>query len=640
VESVSDRLKVARASLLAASGEGIAEALNAAIRQFLPVPFVVGSKDLADHEGTRVPALACTIYLPSTAVGAAESGDIPADSVAVAIEVRETMDLESLRAAYAKVAAAKALKIRPLRADSTDPGVIMGLVFALRAAAPMEDFAAALEALNATTPSEQWPDAIVFAATGVINYAVQFPGERVSGNWLLAKSEYASGTTPPFYIPMVICPTGPHALEKMMLLIYGRVRTSTSTVMPEWDTIQAAIPPNVIIWSGYQYNLKGELKPVPRDEYEDRSIPPPVLHIQDKKGTVLAAVQFLPWQDGAVIMTTGSFPVEMLLAYTDRSALKRASVFRRNGRQMSSVVPITRAEFTATLGRFQTQSNMVVRPDSTRVVIQKVRDEGTSSPFVARIFLGLLYLRNLALEDKVARDEFDRLHEVMTSHLFNARDAARGIEATWEGHRAKVASGECVRIDGLVTHITENVDRALRREVDSYLNASVRAIKEGAQRMTKYLNLDIGLLFVKQKTFEAKVAALDGSDPTLAAYLRQSRQWSEPLVQSRIALEHGSWTLPKITYTPNGTGMDVGEPMIAGQPMTDFVKKTFDRVMCFAEEITAYSIQRKLPVNITLTEMPVSKRTSEDPTRFLVTATNGGLPPWRLMFRSDTFENV
>lgn len=639
-EAVSDRLKAARASLLAARGAGIADALNAAIRQFLPAPFVIGSKDLVDHEGKRVPALASTIYVPPTPAGTAESDHIPADSVAVAIDVRETMDLESFRTAYARVAAAKALKKRPLPVDSTDPGVIMGLVFGLRAVAPMEDFAVALEALNAATPSEQWPDAIVFAATGIINYAVQFPGEKVSGNWLIAKSEYAAATTPPFYIPIVICPTGPHAFDKMLQLISGRVRASTSSVMPEWEAIGAEIPPNVITWSGYQYNLKGELKPVPRDQYEDRLIPSPALRIQDKKGTVLAAVEFLPWQDGAVILTTGAFPVDMLFAYMDTAVLKRASVFRRNGRQMSSVVPITHADFIAMLGRFQSRSNMVVRPDATRVVIQKVRDEGTSSPFVARIFLGLLYLRNLILDDKTRRDEFDRLHEVMTSHLFNARDAAQTIQATWEAHREKVARGESVRIEGRRIHITESIDRALSKDVDSYLNASVRALKEGAQRLTKHLNLDIGFLFMKQTAFEARVTALKSSDPELAAYLRQVRHWSEPLVQSRIALEHGSWTLPKVMYTPNGPGVDAGEPTIAGQPMTDFVRRTFDRVTCFAEEITAHSVQRNLPVNMTLTEIPVSKRTSEAPTRFLVTSTLGGLPPWRLTFRSDTFENV
>jgi len=80
--------------------------------------------------------------------------------------------------------------------------------------------------------------------------------------------------------------------------------------------------------------------------------------------------------------------------------------------------------------------------------------------------------------------------------------------------------------------------------------------------------------------------------------------------------------------------------MIAGQPTTDFVKSMFDRVTCFAEEITAYSIQRRLPANMILTEIPVIKRTSEAPTRFLVTSTQGGLPPWHLVFRSDTFENV
>ena len=638
-ESISNRLNAARASVLAARGLEIAEALNAAIRQFLPTSFAIGSQGIVDHEGARIPAPSCVIHRASTA-SASESENLSADIVVVVIDVQEAMELESFCAAYKRVSAAKALKMTPLAADSSDPGVIMGIIFALRATGPMESFASELEALNAATPSEQWPDAVVFAETGVISYAVQFPGEKVFGNWLIAKSAYASKTTPPFYIPIVICPTGVRAFDKTLVLISGRISASTSSAVPEWNAMQAEVPENVIIWSGYQYNLEGEMKPVPHDQYEDSSIPPPVSYIQDKEGAVLAAVQLLPWQDGSVVLSTGKFPVDMLFAYMDRPFIARASVFRRNGRQISSVLPITQADFNAALGRFQAGSNMVVRPDSTRLIIQRVQDEGTSSPFIARIFLGLLYLRNLALNDKAGREKFDNLHEAMTSHLFNARDAVREIEETWGSHREKVASGECVRTDGRAIHITGNIDRELRKEADSYLNASVRALKEGVQRVAQHLGLDIGFLFMKHATFEARVSALERSNQELATYLRQTRQWSEPLIQRRIALEHGGWTLPKVTYTPNGASVDLGEPVIAGQPITEFATSTFDRVAVFADEITAYGIQRNLPANMGLTEIPVSKRTSEAPKRFLITSTEGGLPLWRLAFRSDRFENI
>lgn len=504
----------------------------------------------------------------------------------------------------------------------------------------MEEFVSALEALNAETSSEQWPDAVVFGEIGVINYAVQFPGEQISGNWLISKKGYAAGAAPPFYVVSVICPTGLQTFYKMLLLILGRIRASTKSPIQEWDAIASQIPSTAIVAAGYQYNLEGELRPVPRDQYEDRAVPRPVFHITDRKEKVLAGVQFLPWQDGAVILTVGSFPVDMLLLYADPRVRKGGPVYRRDGRQISSVMPISHAEFMATLERFQTQSNMVVRLDDTPVVIQKVRDEGTSSPFVARIFLGLLYLRNLGIEVKTRRDEFDRLHEIMTSHLFNARDASLSIGAIWEGHRKKITSGECIRIDGRHIHITESIDRVLGKEVDSFLNASTRALKEGVQGLARNLNLDIGFLFQQQRTFEARVTALESSNCELAAYLRLTRQWSEPLIKSRIDLEHHSWKLPKITYTPNGTGADLGEPEIAGRRMTEFVKETFDRAACFAEEITAYGIQKSLPVNITLTEIPVDKRNPEAPTRFLVTPTEGGLPPWRLIFRNAPFETV
>jgi hypothetical protein len=43
----------------------------------------------------------------------------------------------------------------------------------------------------------------------------------------------------------------------------------------------------------------------------------------------------------------------------------------------------------AALGRFQAGSNMTVRPDQRSVVVQKMEDEGTSSPFIARMVLGM-----------------------------------------------------------------------------------------------------------------------------------------------------------------------------------------------------------------------------------------------------------
>ena len=59
---------------------------------------------------------------------------------------------------------------------------------------------------------------IVVAATGAIHYAVQFPGEGVSGDFLPPGDGALDAYTPPMYIVMVMRPTGVYTLNKMLAL--------------------------------------------------------------------------------------------------------------------------------------------------------------------------------------------------------------------------------------------------------------------------------------------------------------------------------------------------------------------------------------------------------------------------------------
>src|SRR5262249_38286587 len=49
---------------------------------------------------------------------------------------------------------------------------------------PVEALAGELAVFNAKTPHEQWPDSVVSAGIGVINYATQFPGKGLGGDHL------------------------------------------------------------------------------------------------------------------------------------------------------------------------------------------------------------------------------------------------------------------------------------------------------------------------------------------------------------------------------------------------------------------------------------------------------------------------
>ena len=109
---------------------------------------------------------------------------------------------------------------------------------------------------------------------------------------------------------------------------------------------------------------------------------------------MLGHLQFVPWQDGACLRAIG-MPLEpFLVMLGDKD---RRMVIERKGSTLSQVLPINSGDFKALLDRFQRQSNMLVRPPKPpNWTVAKAADEGTSSPFIARLFAGVLNLRDRA----------------------------------------------------------------------------------------------------------------------------------------------------------------------------------------------------------------------------------------------------
>jgi hypothetical protein len=56
-----------------------------------------------------------------------------------------------------------------------------------------------LTLLNAKTPHEQWPDIVVLAGVGVINYAIQFPRKGLGDNHPPPAPGVVRGKPPPMY---------------------------------------------------------------------------------------------------------------------------------------------------------------------------------------------------------------------------------------------------------------------------------------------------------------------------------------------------------------------------------------------------------------------------------------------------------
>src|SRR5260370_10167169 len=99
------------------------------------------------------------------------------------------------------------------------------------------------------------------------------------GDYLPPAEGTLASYTPPIYIVMVMTPAGPYTFNKMAaLLIAHLVIFSPGARLPNWSQMKEGIVKNSIVFTGYQYNLKGDLLPVPREFYSDRYLPPPPLH--------------------------------------------------------------------------------------------------------------------------------------------------------------------------------------------------------------------------------------------------------------------------------------------------------------------------------------------------------------------------
>ena len=177
---VAQAAEAAGRQVAGANEANLAEQLNQAVGKFLGWPYKIASGRAVDRQRySRAVRLDLSTSPPRRRRRIlTHFQPIPWGPV---IDACETADLDMLRASYARVAQAKRLKKTPApRTDVPNTTVTLGIIFALRSAVPLEDLAEELQRLNTGTPAREWPDMVVVANTGTINYAGQFPGD---GNW-------------------------------------------------------------------------------------------------------------------------------------------------------------------------------------------------------------------------------------------------------------------------------------------------------------------------------------------------------------------------------------------------------------------------------------------------------------------------
>jgi hypothetical protein len=154
------------------------------------------------------------------------------------------------------------------------------------------------------------------------------------------------------------------------------------------------------------------------------------------------------------------------------------------------------------------------------------------------------------------------------------------------------------------------------------------------------IGLEITFFFKKDSTFAFGIAQMATFDPALAEYFRQTRIWSDTLNSVRNEMEHNFWTLPMLQYKPEGDHISIIEPDIQGRQILEFIEYISDRMLCFIEEVCVHGLKRRLPANISITEIPFGRRAPLRPERFVLCTATGGLPLWNIAYHESKFEET
>ena len=239
-------------------------------------------------------------------------------------------------------------------------------------------------------------------------------------------------------------------------------------------------------------------------------------------------------------------------------------------------------------------------------MFQEFLKEGSSSPCVARLMMGIFDLRDQVIQSQADRVSFDELYDPVLGAANVCRKATVKIVSTVDHHRTELQK-VIVRKHGGVT-LPESIDAVLSESVDALLVNGVIAIKS-LQEVVRPLGIDIGSLFAKQANFEKGMVTLRAAGhASLADFLSETRsRWSESLVKRRDELEHAGWTLPRCGYRRIALdAFELVEPHVDGFSVTTYSQRMRGRILSFIENVMAYAFQSFCP-DIAVVEIPVSE---------------------------------
>lgn len=251
---------------------------------------------------------------------------VSANVTAAVIEVKSSLNAQTLTDGYAKIASVKTLEKsrigvmdRPTTRSGLDTVGTMGVIFGFDSDLSLGTLAKHARELNSQYESYYWPDMIVVLDKGVVTYAVKWPG---SDNPLAGamSPQHPKGhdlvNPPPWFVSLVEYREEKRALNRFFITLLAHLSLYPNRFgVPKFEVGLGSKDAPAHLVAGYQFNLDRRLQPTPAEYALGQSPKPLQMNVRNSQGKLVYLLQHLPWQDGFIIRKYGRMPFQLLLSF-------------------------------------------------------------------------------------------------------------------------------------------------------------------------------------------------------------------------------------------------------------------------------------------------------------------------------------
>jgi hypothetical protein len=260
--------------------------------------------------------------------------------------------------------------------------------------------------------------------------------------------------------------------------------------------------------------------------------------------------------------------------------------------------------------------------------------EGTSEPFIARVFLGIVDMASNVLSP-TEKAEFDERFMGIMNPALSLRSSLVAIRKLISGHREALQSGKIVRKVQVDPVLSERIDGPLRSQTVNFLEMA-DAIIEGLPAVMKFFQINVEYVADREEKFVRGCERNEEKHPGLVTYLRELRPTILEIEEQFKKMRNGGWNLPNVRYGVNGEEVTMTEPLINGESVSAYVERIFSVLALAVEEVIMYGFTRTTLGSLAIAEISLSQRNPLNAQRFRRTL-SGTEPSWEFRWTGKGF---